>query len=403
MSYYDEEHKDTRRTGGRGSIFFTALISSIIGGLIVLMLVPTLLKSGYLPGWGAQSPNGNNTANLPGPTVNYSVNVDTAVTKAVQKVENAVVGVINIQSTQNFFGQVKEGEAGTGSGIVFRKANGKAYIVTNNHVIEGAQRVQVSLATGEKYIDARVVGQDALTDLAVLEIDGSKVTQVAEFGSSSALKVGEPAIAIGNPLGLKFSRTVTEGIISSTERTMPVDLNGDGEPDYETNVLQTDAAINPGNSGGALVNIAGQVIGINSLKISKAGVEGLGFAIPIDDASKIIDDLIKYHTVQRPQLGIIPIDLQAVPTDAWKDPLKLPDSVDSGVVVRDTPAILPANKSGLKKYDVIVAIDGQKIENQAQLRKYVFKKNVGDTVRVTVYRDGKQQTVNVVLSKQQSS
>ncbi|BAU26303.1 serine protease Do [Aneurinibacillus soli] len=403
MSYYDEEHKDARRTGGRGSTFFTALISAIIGGLIVLMMVPTLLKSGYLPGWSSQTPNGDNAAVPSGPTANYSVNVDTAVTKAVQKVENAVVGVINIQSTQSFFGQAQEGEAGTGSGIVFRKANGKAYIVTNNHVIEGAQRVQVSLATGEKYIDARVVGQDALTDLAVLEIDGSKVTQVAEFGNSSTLKVGEPAIAIGNPLGLKFSRTVTEGIISSTERTMPVDLNGDGEPEYETNVLQTDAAINPGNSGGALVNIAGQVIGINSLKISKAGVEGLGFAIPIDDASKIIDDLIKYHTVQRPQLGIIPIDLQAVPTEARKDPLKLPDSVDSGVIVKETPALLPADKSGLKKYDVIVALDGQKIENQAQLRKYLFKKNIGDTVRVTVYRDGKQQTVNVVLSKQQNS
>ena len=406
MGYYGDEQDHSRRRSGRGSTFLTAIISAIIGGLIVLMMVPTLLKSGYLPGWegaGLEAPSGKGSTSAPVPVANYPVNVDTAVTKAVQKVENAVVGVINIQRTRDFFGQVEEGEAGTGSGIVFRKANGKAYIVTNNHVIEGAQRVQVSLATGEKYIDARVVGQDAWTDLAVLEVDGSKVTQVAEFGSSSVLKVGEPAIAIGNPLGLNFSRTVTQGIISSTERTMPVDLNGDGEPDFETNVLQTDAAINPGNSGGALVNIAGQVIGINSLKISKAGVEGLGFAIPIDDANKIIDDLIKYHTVQRPQLGIVPLDLQEVPTKARKEALKLPADVDSGVVVKETRDILPTENSGLKQYDVIVAIDDQKIESQVQLRKYLFKKNVGDTVKVTLYRDGKQQTVNVVLSRQQSS
>ena len=406
MGYYDDEHDHSRRKGGRGSTFLTAIISAIIGGLIVLMMVPTLLKSGYLPGWSISAPGApvdKGTAVQPGSTANYSVNVDTAVSKAVGKVEDAVVGVINIQRTRDFFGQTEEGEAGTGSGIVFRKANGKAYIVTNNHVIEGAQRVQVSLATGEKYIDARVVGKDVWTDLAVLEVDGSKVTQVAEFGNSSVLKVGEPAIAIGNPLGLNFSRTVTQGIISSTERTMPVDLNGDGESDFETNVLQTDAAINPGNSGGALVNIAGQVIGINSLKISKTGVEGLGFAIPIDDANEIIDDLIKYGSVQRPQLGIVPLDLQEVPTRARNEVLKLPEGVESGVVVREARELLPVGKDGLKQYDVIVALDGQKIENQVQLRKYLFKKNAGDTVKVTLYRDGKQQTVNVVLSKQQNS
>jgi serine protease Do len=409
MSYYDDDFYEDRKKGRRGgaSTFFIALVSAIIGGLVVLMMVPTLAKSGYLPGWSAPTANEPSSQQAPvssggGNTANYAVNVNSGVVDAVKKVENAVVGVINIQQTSDFFGQTDEGEAGTGSGIVFRKAGGKAYIVTNNHVIQGAQRVQVSLAKGEKNIDAKVVGADVYTDLAVLEIDGSKVQQVAEFGDSSKVKVGEPAIAIGNPLGLDFSRTVTQGIISSTERTMPVDVNGDGQTDFETTVLQTDAAINPGNSGGALVNIAGQVIGINSLKIAKEGVEGLGFAIPIDDASKIIDDLIKYKTVQRPMLGITPVDLESVPSEARKDPLHLPDSVQAGVVIKDVSPLSPADKAGLKRYDTIVQIDGQKIENQAELRKYLFQKRVGDTVKVTFYRGSDEQSVNVTLTKQQS-
>lgn len=407
MGYYNDDFYDNRKRGRRGgaSTFFIALVSAIIGGLLVLMMVPTLLKSGYFPGWDAPSaaeqPGQQTPAPNRGNTVNYSVDVNSGIVQAVQKVENAVVGVINIQQRSDFFGQTEEGEAGTGSGIVFRKVGSKAYIVTNNHVIEGAQRVQVSLVKGEKNLDARVVGADTLTDLAVLEIDGSKVQQVAEFGDSSKVKAGEPAIAIGNPLGLDFSRTVTQGIISSTERTMPIDLNGDNEKDFEVNVLQTDAAINPGNSGGALVNIAGQVIGINSLKIAKEGVEGLGFAIPIDDASKIIDDLIKYKSVQRPMLGVTPVDLASVPDEARKDPLQLPDSVENGVVIKDVSPMGPADRAGLKRYDVIVQLDDQKIENQAQLRKYLFQKQIGDTVKVTFYRGGKQQTVNVTLAKQQ--
>jgi serine protease Do len=398
MGYYEEhvsnEPKKVRKGGA--STVFVAFVSAIIGGLLVLMMVPTIMKSGYLPGMNVAKASELAT----GDAANYSVHVDSATVNAVKKVENAVVGVINIQQTRDIFGQVESGEAGTGSGIVFRKTGDKAYIVTNNHVIDGAQKVQVALANGQKNIDAKVVGTDPWSDLAVLEIDGSKVQQVAEFGDSSALQVGEPVIAIGNPLGMTFSRTVTQGIISSTERTMPVDLNGDGETDFETNVLQTDAAINPGNSGGPLVNIAGKVIGINSSKIAKTGVEGLGFAIPIDEAKKIINDLIQYKFVQRPKLGITPVDLQAVPAEAWKDPLQLPENVESGVVIKDVEQFSPAEKAGLKRYDVIVKMDDQKIENQAQLRKYLFGKRPGDTVKVTFYRGEKQQSVNVVLIKQ---
>ncbi|AMA71482.1 MULTISPECIES: S1C family serine protease [Aneurinibacillus] len=404
MGYYDDELYNGHKKGKRGgaSTFFIALVSAIIGGLVVLMMVPTLLKSGYFPGWTAlpEQP-GQREPVIGGNTANYSVNVNTAIVDAVEKVENAVVGVVNIQQRRDFFGFVEEGTAGTGSGIVFRKAGGKAYIVTNYHVIERAEQVQVALANGEKNVEAKVVGADEYTDLAVLEIDGSKVEQVAEFGDSSKVKVGEPAIAIGNPLGLAFSRTVTQGIISSTERTMPVDIDGDNETDLEVNVLQTDAAINPGNSGGPLVNIAGQVIGINSMKIAKTGVEGLGFAIPIDDANKIIDDLIRYKSVQRPMLGLErPVDLGQVPEDARRDPLQLPGDVESGVVITSVTPMSPADKAGLKRYDVIVQLDDQKIESLAQLRKYLFQKRVGDTVQITFYRGSIKKSVNVTLVKQ---
>jgi serine protease Do len=407
MGYYEDDFDPKRRNRRGGpSGFITGLIGAIIGGLVVLMLAPTMIKSGYLPMPGPQTaspaPQTAPQQGGTGPVSHYNVDVNSSIVNAVKKTENAVVGVINLQQSQDFWGKSNDPvEKGTGSGIIFRRANGKAYIVTNNHVIENASQVEVSLQTGQQRVKAQIVGADPLTDLAVLEIDGTNVQQVAEFGDSNKLQVGEPAIAIGNPMGLKFSRTVTEGIISSTERTMPVDLNGDGQTDYEENVIQTDAAINPGNSGGALINAAGQVIGINSLKIAQTGVEGLGFAIPIDDASRVIDDLIQYHSVQRPYIGIDPVDLQQISPDEWKSTLHIPDNVQSGVVVRSIVPYGPAQKGGIKQYDVIVKLDNQSIENSAQLRKYIFTKRVGDKVTVTYYRGAVQKTATVTLVKQQ--
>ena len=198
----------------------------------------------------------------------------TAVTDAVDKTGDAVVGITNIQET-NFWGSGPNSsnsgtaEAGTGSGVVYKKSGGKAYIVTNNHVIEGASELEVTLSDGTK-LPAELIGSDPWTDLAVITVDGGKVKTVAEFGKSATLKPGEPVIAIGNPLGLQFSGSITQGIISGLERTIEVDINQDGQTDWNTQVIQTDAAINPGNSGGALVNMSGQVIGINSMKIAEA-------------------------------------------------------------------------------------------------------------------------------------
>jgi serine protease Do len=221
------------------------------------------------------------------------------------------------------------------------------------------------------------------------------------LGNSEALKVGEPAIAIGNPLGLEFSRTVTQGIISSLDRSMPVDLDKDGQDDWELDVIQTDAAINPGNSGGALANIHGQVIGINTLKISQEGVEGLGFAIPINDVKKITQQLMQYGELKRAYIGISPRDLTTVPRYHWKETLHLPSDVKAGVLIENqVDRFTPAGLAGLRQYDVIVKLDDQEITTGAQLRKYLtLNKKPGETVKVTFYRDGFLKTANVKLAE----
>ena len=186
---------------------------------------------------------------------------------------------------------------GTGSGVIYKKAGNKAYVVTNQHVVEGATHLEVTLTDGTK-IPAKLLGGDIWTDLAVLEIDTNHVKKIAEFGNSDVLKMGEPVMAIGNPLGTTFSGSVTQGIISGINRTIPVDINQDGIMDWQAEVLQTDAAINPGNSGGALINIAGQLIGINSMKIAQSAVEGIGLSIPINYAKPIISDLEQFGVVK---------------------------------------------------------------------------------------------------------
>lgn len=404
MGFYDDIYqveRKKRREPGVGRLILTSLTSAVIGGLVVLMMLPALSRTGFVQ---VTEPNTALAMNQDTLQVNntqpINVSVDTATVRAVQKVENAVVGVINIRRVVNWWNE-ESLQSGEGSGVIFEKKNGKAHIITNYHVIEGAERLEVVLPKGEK-VEARVMGADPYTDLAVLEIDGAKVTTVAELGNSSLLKVGEPAIAIGNPLGLKFSRTVTQGIISSLERSMPVDADDNGQTDWELDVIQTDAAINPGNSGGALVNIYGQVIGINTLKIAREDVEGLGFAIPINDVKKIVSQLMQYGKLNRAYIGITPYDLTNVPRYHWKETLNLPDEVQAGIVIYNsvTP-FSPAGKAGLRQYDVIVALDGQEITTGAQLRKYLtLSRKPGDTVEVTYYRDGFKKTTKVTLAAQ---
>lgn len=400
MGYYDDhyEHIRQKQKGNRGGAFLAGIVGAILGGMLVVVAIPSLVKWDVLPYELEQTEEKQvNVTEQPKVDKSVAVDVVTQVTKAVNKVSDAVVGIVNIQEA-SFWSE--GGEAGTGSGVIYKKEGNKAYIVTNHHVIEGASRVEVSLSDGAK-VQARLLGSDVWTDLAVLEIDAKHVTNVAEFGNSDVVKVGEPVIAVGNPLGLQFAGSVTQGIISGVNRTIPIDIDQDGIPDWHAEVLQTDAAINPGNSGGALVNIEGQVIGINSMKIAQEAVEGIGLSIPINYAKPIIADLEKFGQVRRPYMGVELRSLSDIPAYHWQQTLHLPPNVTEGVAILQVVPGSPAAQAGLREFDVIVALDDEKIADVIALRKHLYnRKQIGDTMKVTFYRDGKKQTVTLKLAKQ---
>jgi serine protease Do len=415
MGYDDDQWDDNRRVKSKGigclPFMMSVILSSVMGAVIVIFSLPMLIDSGLLslsvPAAGLEEQRRIEDQVQQGSDITKDVNgkseqlvqvkIESDTVNAVRLAEKAVVGVVNIQQIEDFWtSTTRTVESGTGSGVIYSRKNNKALVVTNFHVIKGASNVEVSLANGQRVM-GRVLGFDSMTDLAVLEIDDQHVELSAQLGSSANIQVGEPAMAIGNPLGLEFSRTVTQGIISSIDRSMPIDVNDDGQSEWDLDVIQTDAAINPGNSGGALINMAGQVIGINTLKISRAGIEGLGFAIPIDDVKPIINDIVNYGKVQRPYIGIVPRDLQQISTHHWKNTLKLPEEVISGVVVLEVVEGT-ARQAGLQPYDVIVALDDQAVDDSASLRKYMYtKKQLGSAVKVTFYREGQLKSSMLTL------
>ncbi|AMM95285.1 hypothetical protein UP17_24875 [Peribacillus simplex] len=399
MGYYDQnDENQNKRKKSNTSYFLAGLGGAIIGALLILLFFP---GSGLL---NNETTTEKSTGSEPTKQSqeNLTVDVTSAVTNAVDKASDAVVGISNIQKT-NFWGQGgnaedSSAEAGTGSGVVYKKDGGKAYIVTNNHVIEGANELEVTLSDGTK-LPAKLQGSDPWTDLAVIVVNGDKVKTIAEFGKSSKLKPGEPVIAIGNPLGLQFSGSVTQGIISGLERTIEVDINEDGQVDWNAEVIQTDAAINPGNSGGALVNMSGQVIGINSMKIAENAVEGIGLSIPIDSVIPIINDIEEFGEVKRAYLGVNLTSVKEISQYHQKNTLKLPRKVTAGVAITGVQSNSPASRAGLKEFDVIVGMDNEKIHDVVELRKYLYiDKKIGDKVKIIYYRDGKKETTEVKLS-----
>lgn len=330
----------------------------------------------------------------------------TEITKVVAEVKNAVVSVINKQSTSrnNLYGTQQTGgelaTASEGSGVIYKNENGYAYIVTNYHVIAKSQELEVLLSDGTRE-KAELVGSDQWTDLAVIRIANTNVSTVAEFANSDDVEVGQTAIAIGSPLGSEFATSVTQGIVSATNRAVATDVDGDGQEDWVVTAIQTDAAINPGNSGGALINSAGQVIGINSMKISKSSVEGMGFAIPSNEVVSIIKQLEENGKITRPALGISMVNLTSVNTRVIQQ-MNLPADVKSGVVIAEVDSKGSAKAAGLQAYDVIVEMDGQKIEGIQNLRKVLYSHKVGDKMEVTYYRNGQKQTTTISLTETNS-
>ena len=332
-------------------------------------------------------------------------------TQAVSKVKDAVVSVItyaNNNSQNSVFGNDDSNTnndnsqqvASEGSGVIYKKDGKYAYLVTNTHVINGAKKVDIRLADGNK-VPGEIIGSDTYSDISVVRISADKVKTVAEFGDSSKLTVGETAIAIGSPLGSNYANTVTQGIISSLNRN--VSLKSESGQTISTQAIQTDTAINPGNSGGPLVNIQGQVIGITSSKIASNGgtsVEGLGFAIPSNDVINIINQLEKNGKVTRPALGIQMVNLSNLSsTDLQR--LNVPSSVTAGVVVRSVQTSMPAN-GHLQKYDVITKVDDKTISSTTELQSALYSHSIGDSMTVTYYRDGKEETTTIKLDKSTS-
>ena len=346
---------------------------------------------------------------------NVKVNVSTQATKAFNKIKRAVVTVEAYQKSDNSIDSIFGFSSGSseettseseGSGVIYKKNGNTAYVVTNNHVISGADSFYVMLYSGKR-VKATVVGKDSVSDLAVLKIDAKNVEQTATFGNSDNIQVGETALAIGSPMGSEYATSLTQGIISAKKRTLDI-TNSSGVTTGSTTVIQTDAAINSGNSGGPLVNLDGQVIGINSMKLSSnssssenASVEGMGFAIPSNEVVKIINQLVTKGKVSRPALGISGIDLDYVSDSAKSDTLKLPDGVDSGVVVMKSDSDSPL-KDVLSKYDVIVSLGGKKVTGISSLKTALYAHKVGDSVTIKYYHDGQLKSQKVTLSLEAS-
>lgn len=311
----------------------------------------------------------------------------------VENASKAIVGVSNFKDAGNrFAGNSSMKEYGTGSGVIYKIDGEDAYIVTNNHVIEGSQKVEVTLHDGEK-ADAELIGTDALTDLAVLKVSSKGIDTALEFGDSDKLRAGDSVVAIGNPLSLEFSGTVTQGIISAPARSIDVKTTAGN---WQMNVIQTDAAINPGNSGGALINTEGELIGINSLKIAENGVEGIGFAIPSNDVVPLVEEITKSGKIERPYIGIGLADLADVP---YMYVQHLPQEVKGGVIVTNIDPLSAASKAGLKEQDVITAINDTDINNSMELRQFLYSKlKIGDKAKLTVYTGSEKRTVELTLT-----
>lgn len=373
------------------SRMFPGLVGGVIGALLTGAIAYPFIDQ---PSTSVSDTN----VTSQGTPVQTSSNVsDSSVTKAVATAQPAVVTVNNFAQT----GFTSEAvEAGVGSGVIYKKEGDSAYIVTNHHVVNGADKLTVTFNDGTT-AEATLMGSDATYDLAVLKVDADKVPAVISIGKSSELKPGQTVIAIGNPLG-QFENSVTRGVVSSTSRFVPVDTDGNGQADFNAEVIQTDAAINPGNSGGALINEEGQLVGINSMKIATAEVEGVGFSIPVDIALPLINQIEQTGEVNHPSLGVSLRDVSEFPPGFLTEQINLPESVTAGTIIVEVQQNSSAAKAGLKARDVIVKINDKDVKSFIDLRSELIRDTDG-TVDIEYIRDGKTETVQVEIQNANGS
>ncbi|KAA1038424.1 serine protease [Macrococcus equipercicus] len=369
----------------RKSAFPQALLGGVLGSALTIGAM-------QLPFINHTSNNGGTVTTTNSKDYNLSkTSANSSFADTIDKISPAIVGVINMQkASSNPFSpsQSTEEETGTGSGVIYQAADNVSYIVTNNHVVEGASDIKVQLSTGKQY-DAELIGTDALTDIAVLKVKGNLHITPVPFGDSSSIRTGDTVYAIGNPLGLDFANSVTEGIVSAKERTMDVSTSAGTS---SVKAIQTDAAINPGNSGGALLNTKGQLIGINSMKISSTEVEGIGFAIPANDVKTIIKQIVKNGKVIRPYMGLALTSADSIPTQYLQE---MGISSNKGVIVAQTDDY--AGKV-FNEGDLITKVDNQAVASDSELKSYIYQnKKSGDTVKFTIVRGGHTKDVELML------
>ena len=351
-------------------IYITSIIVSLFVGVC-----GTLLVVYYIP---------DNNENTKVVEEVVTINESDTIAPAVEKVYDSVVTVLNYDRSLQ----------ATGTGFVYKTDDEYGYILTNHHVIADARTIEVTNMQ-EVTVEATLLGSDEYVDLAVLRVDKDFVLQVATLGDSTGMEIGDTVFAVGTPVDVKYYGTVTKGIISGINRTVNVTLdNGD---DFMMEVLQTNTAINPGNSGGPLVNMQGEVIGINTLKLVEDEIEGMGFAIPIEMATSVLDKLESGQEIERPLLGVSMIDANnQYALFSYK--VYLDKDYTKGVVVVDVENGSPAATAGFKKDDVILKIDDVEIEDSTHLRYILYKYSIGDTIKIEYERDGKVQTAEVKLT-----
>ncbi len=358
-----------------------------IGLGILVMITGSVLGAGIMYGMIILFPNIAPTINNINKTEKEVTVNEKGISDAVEKIYDAVVVVETFKN---------ENLAASGTGFVFRKDNNKAYIMTNHHVIDGGDKIKVIFTNGEE-ITTEILGSDVYTDIAVLSLDAKEDMTVAEIGSSVDAKVGDTTFAIGAPLADVYSWSVTRGIVSGKDREVEVSTSNYNGSDWIMRVLQTDTAINSGNSGGPLCNSNGEVIGITSMKLVSSGVEGMGFAIPIEDAIEYADIIIKGEKLSRPYLGVGTASIDNRVALYFNYGITISDKLEYGIVLTSVEKNSPAAKAGLKEGDVIVELGGKKIKTVAEFRYNLYTHEVGEEVSIKYFRNDKLEETKAKL------
>ena len=357
--------------------------------VVVLLVIILSLISGSLGAYFMILTMTNTTTTSNGMiTSTTKLNEENSISTAVSKVYDSAV-VVEVYKEKQL--------VSSGTGFVYKKENGKAYLMTNNHVIAEGKEIKV-LFTDETELDATIIGSDTFSDIAVLSIKDSDKIKAAPLGDSSKSAVGDTVFTVGSPEGSDYAGTVTKGILSAKERLVEVALSNTQTSDYYMQVLQTDAAINPGNSGGPICNTNGEVIGITNMKLVDDKVEGMGFAIPIEDALKVAEILESDGKVTRPYIGISMLDLSNS-FYLWQAGILVPENVKEGVAIYKVEENSPASSAGLQKGDIITKLAGKRTKSLAEFRYELYKHNPEETIDITFIRNGKEQTTKITLGK----